>query len=126
MRIYLKFSSKLIEDLYTDTCHEGYEQMILGLLEILVKFSRNLEITDYHSILSKLSFCYNYSENWDDLNQRSIYLRESYSRIWDRVLKTTDSLLDIWPQVLCRRDADDSTEYFGNCEHLETICRLTR
>jgi hypothetical protein len=126
MRIYLKFSSRLIEDLYQDTCHEGYEQMILGLLEILDKFSRNLEITDYHSILSKLSFCYNYSEDWDETNQRSIYLRESYPHIWERVLKITDSLLDIWPQVLCRRDADDVTEYFGYCDHLETICRLTR
>lgn len=123
---YIKFSSRLIEDLYTDTCSEGYRQMILGLVEIIDKFSRNLEIVDYHTILSKLSFCYSYSEEWDQEFQRTIYLREQYEDLWERVIQTTDTLLEIWPQVLCRRPQGDYTIYFGNWEHLHTICILTR
>lgn len=126
MMPYIKFSSKLIEDLYTDTCSEGYRQMILGLVEIIDKFPRNLEIEDYHTILSKLSFCYSYSEEWDQEFQRTIYMRERYEDLWERVIETTDTLLEIWPQVLCRRPPDDYTIYFGNWDHLHVICTLTR
>ena len=100
--------------------------MILGLVNIMESFSRNLEIVDYHTILSKLSFCYNYSEEWDQEFQRTVYLREQYEDLWETVIRTTDTLLDIWPQVLCRRPQDDYTRYFGNKDHLTTICRLTR
>lgn len=126
MRIYMKFSSRLVADLYQDTCHEGYREMILGLVEILDKFSNILELDDYHSLLSKLSFCYYYSEEWDSETERTIYLRESYVDLWQRVIKSTDTLLDIWPQILCRRQTDDATEYFGYCDHLQIISILTR
>lgn len=126
MRIYIKLSSKLMTDLYQDTCHEGYEAMILGLVDMINTFHHNMELTDYHTVLSKLSFCYGYSENWDDLNQRTIYLREQYVDLWDQVIATTDTLNEIWPQILSRRDWDDCTEYFGNREELHLLDILTR
>lgn len=122
----MKFSRPELDEIFMSFAYEGYDGFITGIYEMILKCQNILQPKDRCIILGNLSFLYYYSYN-DDQNN-TIYMRNSYIALWDIIISITDTWGHDWHKAILNHEVyhPDPIIYFGNDKSLELYGQLVK